>query len=221
MRPSEWAGQWPDPADAPGVHSEARLRYDAWDMLGTHHQTSTLALPSAGRLRLVCVADTHGRPHPDAARIIAARRPDAILHAGDIGEGDVIAQLSALAPTIAVRGNIDPADGSHVEIVTLHVAGADGQPKLTLLLTHIAVRGPRLRADARAAATEAGADIVVCGHSHVPFLANDRGIAVFNPGSIGPRRFGLPIVFGVLDIGPKGVAFEHVDCETGERWHPR
>ena len=40
------------------------------------------------------------------------------------------------------------------------------------------------------------AALVVCGHSHVPFIGIDRGIYVFNPGSIGPRRFQLPIVLG-------------------------
>jgi len=35
------------------------------------------------------------------------------------------------------------------------------------------------------------ASLVVCGHSHVPFIGQDKGITVFNPGSIGPRRFSL------------------------------
>jgi hypothetical protein len=43
---------------------------------------------------------------------------------------------------------------------------------------------------------------------------------VFNPGSIGPRRFALPIVFGTIDIAQSGVRLAHVDCETGERWMP-
>jgi hypothetical protein len=62
--------------------------------------------------------------------------------------------------------------------------------------------------------------LVVCGHSHVPFPANDRGITVYNPGSVGPRRFHLPIVLGVIDVSAKGVALRHVDCETGEPWRP-
>jgi predicted phosphodiesterase len=39
-----------------------------------------------------------------------------------------------------------------------------------------------------------GATRVVCGHSHVPFIGADRGITMLNPGSVGPRRFMLPIV---------------------------
>ena len=64
------------------------------------------------------------------------------------------------------------------------------------------------------------AQLVICGHSHVPLLVMDRNIGVFNPGSIGPRRFRLPITFGVIDMSLDGLQFEHVDCETGKRWSP-
>ena len=65
-----------------------------------------------------------------------------------------------------------------------------------------------------------GAGLVVCGHSHVPFVTNDRGLALFNPGSVGPRRFALPIVFGVMEVTSAGVSLRHVDCETGLPWRP-
>jgi hypothetical protein len=54
----------------------------------------------------------------------------------------------------------------------------------------------------------------------VPFIGRDRGLLVFNPGSIGPRRFQLPIVFGVLEIEDGQLKMRHVDCETGEVWTP-
>jgi hypothetical protein len=43
---------------------------------------------------------------------------------------------------------------------------------------------------------------------------------VFNAGSIGPRRFSLPIVFGVLEIALGRLSLRHVDCETGAAWTP-
>jgi hypothetical protein len=51
-------------------------------------------------------------------------------------------------------------------------------------------------------------------------MGRDGGLTVFNPGSIGPRRFHLPIVFGTIDVTPKGVSLAHHDCETGARWMP-
>lgn len=170
-------------------------------------------------LRIVVVADTHSRPHPASAQHIAALRPDVILHAGDIGDLDVLEDLRGLAPLLAVRGNIDAHAPDLPDVITIDVQ-RDERTVLRLLLLHIAVYGPKLRADALRLAGERGASIVLCGHSHVPFIGRDRGFVVFNAGSIGPRRFQLPIVFGVLDLTPSGVALRHVDCETGARWEP-
>jgi hypothetical protein len=54
----------------------------------------------------------------------------------------------------------------------------------------------------------------------VPFITQQKGLTLFNPGSIGPRRPGLPILFGMMELGPRGVDLHHYDCETGERWMP-
>jgi hypothetical protein len=178
-----------------------------------------LPLDEHGGLRLVVVADTHSRPHPAAADRIEALTPAAILHAGDIGELHVLDQLAEIAPVIAVRGNIDERAADLPDSVTIDVR-AGGQSALKLLLMHIAVYGPKIRGDAARLATSHGARLIVCGHSHVPFVGRDRGLTVFNPGSIGPRRFHLPIVFGVLEIASAKLSLRHVDCETGERWEP-
>lgn len=172
-----------------------------------------------GSLRLVVVADTHSRPHPQAHAHIGALAPHHILHGGDIGDLAVLDRLARVAPVLAVRGNIDARDPALPDALTLDICDGD-LSLLTIVMTHIAVNGPRLRADAVRLAHAEGASLVVCGHSHVPFIGRDRGIAVFNPGSIGPRRFSLPIVFGVLDITPGGVKMRHVDCETGATWTP-
>jgi predicted phosphodiesterase len=91
---------------------------------------------------------------------------------------------------------------------------------MKMLLMHIAVYGPRIRAEAARLAEAEGAKLILCGHSHVPFLGRDRGLTVFNPGSVGPRRMHLPILFGVLQIADGKVSLKHVDCETGEEWRP-
>jgi uncharacterized protein len=182
-------------------------------------QRAELRLPASGSGRIVAVADTHSAPHERARALIAALAPDAILHAGDIGDLSVLAGLQAIAPLFVVRGNIDAPGPDLPDVLTVDV-GAGAGTLLSLLLLHIGVDGPRLRADAGRLAREEGAGVVVCGHSHVPFIGMDKGLAVFNPGSIGPRRFRLPIVFGVIDLAPSGLRMHHVDCETGERWQP-
>ena len=168
--------------------------------------------------RIAVVADTHSRPHPEAAAHLAALEPDAILHAGDIGELSVLDDLRRIAPVFAVRGNIDTRAPDLPDVLRLDLE-RDGKA-LRILLVHIAVYGPKIRADVARMAQAESATLVVCGHSHVPFIGQDRGLTVFNPGSIGPRRFSLPIVFGTIDFAPGGVRLAHVDCETGRPWMP-
>jgi hypothetical protein len=171
-----------------------------------------LPLRADGGIRVAIVADTHSEMHPRTASLLEKAEPDAILHAGDIGSLDVVRKLETIAPTYAVRGNIDAHVMPDDIVLDFELA--------TLFLTHIAVNGPKLRADAAKRAHAAKAAIVVCGHSHVPFLGRDKNLVVFNPGSVGPRRFHLPIVFGLMEFSEGKLRFEHVSCETGERWLP-
>ena len=176
----------------------------------------SMPLPAEG-LTIGVISDTHSRAHPGALPLLEALSPDLILHAGDIGDTAVLSQFK-LAPMLTVRGNIDPRSVDFPDSVVLTLRADDAT--LTILLTHIAVRGQRLLPDARKRAEEAHADLVVCGHSHMPLLVRDRGIGVFNPGSIGPRRFQLPITLGAITVSPRGANFRHYDCETGQPWPP-
>ncbi len=174
---------------------------------------------SDGSLRLAVVADTHSAPHPATAEHLRSLAPDAILHAGDIGDLAVLDGLGAIAPVFAVRGNIDVRLPGLPDQLMLDVVAGDAS-LLRILLLHIAVNGPRLRADVGRLARSREASLVVCGHSHVPFVARDGDLSVFNPGSAGPRRFRLPILFGTIDVTPTAVLLAHHDCETGQRWNP-
>jgi putative phosphoesterase len=53
------------------------------------------------------ISDTHGLMRP--AAIEALRGSDLIIHAGDVGTPEVLDALRAVAPTFAVRGNVDAA----------------------------------------------------------------------------------------------------------------
>jgi putative phosphoesterase len=183
----------------PAVHAREHLRF------------------GGGTLRIIAVADTHGRPHPDLGKRIDELAPAHILHAGDIGDAAVLCDLEKHAAVTAVRGNIDGRNWP--DLVTIELQSDQGVV-LRILMTHIAVYGPKLRADVLRIARAEDASLVVCGHSHVPFAAHDRGITVFNPGSVGPRRFHLPIALGVIDVSAKEVSVRHVNCETGLPWKP-
>ena len=136
------------------------------------------------------ISDTHGLLRPEA--VAALRGSHLIVHAGDVGGPDVLDQLRTLAPTYAVRGNIDtqawaaklPATAV-VEVGQLHV----------WLLHDIA----ELAIDPLAAEFAA----VIFGHSHKPSIETRDGVLYFNPGSAGPRRFKLPVTIARLRVsGP-------------------
>jgi putative phosphoesterase len=181
--------------------------------------TRTVSLPAAGGgpLRLAVVSDTHSEPHPAMGARLSEIAPAAILHAGDIGDLKVLDALARFAPVHAVRGNIDAHARDLPDVLVLDIAAP---APLRILMTHIALYGPKLRAPVAGMAKAEGAALVVCGHSHVPFIGSDRGLTVFNPGSIGPRRFALPIVLGRIDLTPAGPKLAHVDAATGEMWLP-
>lgn len=170
-------------------------------------------------MRLAILADTHSAPHPKTRPLLRGFKPDAILHAGDIGDLSVLDDLAEECPVLAVRGNIDGRMPGLADSLVIEILDQE-RLVLRLLMVHIGVYGPKLQANVARFAREIEATVVVCGHSHVPFLGKDRNILVYNPGSVGPRRFGLPIVFGLLDVSIAGLKMCHVDCETGETWMP-
>jgi len=133
------------------------------------------------------ISDTHGLLRPEA---LAALRGSAhILHAGDVGNAEVLAALRALAPVTAVRGNNDRGPWAEAlpHDTVIDLGGA------SLFLLHDRAE---LDLDPRAA----GLAAVICGHSHKPLAEERDGVLHFNPGSAGPRRFQLPITVGRLRI---------------------
>jgi uncharacterized protein len=133
------------------------------------------------------ISDTHGLLRPEAKRALAG--VDLIIHAGDIGTPEVLEELRTVAPVHAVRGNNDRGAWARTIPATeaLEFAGA------SIYVLHDVNELDLDPAAARFAA-------VVAGHSHRPAMAHRDGVLYINPGSAGPRRFGLPVAVGFLEI---------------------
>jgi putative phosphoesterase len=130
---------------------------------------------------------------------------DAIVHAGDIGGADVIAELERIAPLTFVGGNND--DGSDgTDIARIRIGGWN------ILLTHILPRPRRPDARVTASLAKEPAELVIFGHSHLPHDETLDGVRYFNPASAGPRRFDYPISVGILDA--QGLAHVALDARS-------
>ncbi len=189
------------------------------NLISTTKAHARVPLHADGSLRLGIVADTHSAPNERGLEHLAKMKPDFILHGGDIGELSVLERLAKIAPVHAVRGNIDTRAPDLPDALVIDLVNGE-RLELRLLLTHIAIAGARIRGDAAKLARSEKASVIVCGHSHVPFIGQERGLAIFNPGSIGPRRFTLPILFGFMELSPTSVTLKHYDAETGAEWKP-
>ena len=105
-----------------------------------------------------------------------------ILHAGDFVGAALFEELSALAPVMAVAGNMDePALSALLpERRVVEIAGA------RIGMVH--VPGPAVGRGDRLAAAFPGCDAVVYGHTHVPEASRAGDVWVLNPGSPTERR---------------------------------
>lgn len=133
------------------------------------------------------ISDTHGLLRPEA--LDALRGSELILHAGDVGEPEILDDLGKIAPVVAIRGNVDTAPWcqklNETELVETSVA--------TFYLVHNV-------ADLNLKPAAAGIHIVLFGHSHQPTQYEKDGVLYINPGSAGPRRFNLPTSLARLDL---------------------
>jgi hypothetical protein len=136
------------------------------------------------------ISDTHGLLRPEA--LAALQGSDRIIHAGDIGDSQILDRLSEIAPVTAVRGNVDRESWAR-NIPETSILEIDG---ISIYILHILERLD-LKPEA------AGISAVIYGHSHVPKQETKDGVLYFNPGSAGPRRFQLPVTLGklVIDAG--------------------
>ena len=146
------------------------------------------------------ISDTHGLLRPEAVE--ALRGSDHIIHAGDVGDPSILAQLKKIAPVTAVRGNVDHGPWAE-RLPETNVLEVDG---LSIYVLHIIDRLD-LKPEA------AGFAAVIYGHSHVPKQETKNAVLYFNPGSAGPKRFALPSSIGRLVIEDGTVRGELVELE--------
>jgi putative phosphoesterase len=149
------------------------------------------------------IADTHMPRGSRRLPVERLRGADAILHAGDLMEREVLEELEALGPPVyAVRGNVDSSwlqarlpltrtvELGGVRVGMIHDAGP--------------ARGRLRRLRRRFPAAHA----VVFGHSHIPLHEEHEGFQIFNPGSPTERRRQPQHTMGTVTIDHGKITFE-------------
>jgi putative phosphoesterase len=155
-------------------------------------------------LELGLISDTHGLLRPEALTALAGC--DEILHAGDVGDPDILEELGAVAPVRAVRGNVDD-DGTLARLPGVVRLERNG---LRLLMLHIL-------GDLGLDPAAAGIGMVIYGHTHEPRIEERNGVLFVNPGSAGPRRFDLPVTLARLTLGAGAPVVRHVTLVESKR----
>lgn len=133
------------------------------------------------------LSDTHGLLRPGA--IAALQDVEMIIHAGDIGTVEVLNRLREIAPTVAVRGNVDRGPWAEELNVTEIV-------EIGHTLVYLIHDLHELDLDPHAA----GISVIIYGHSHQSSVNKQGRILYLNPGSAGPKRFRLPVTMAYMKV---------------------
>jgi uncharacterized protein len=133
------------------------------------------------------ISDTHGRLPQSVATVF--KQADLIIHAGDIGDPKIIDSLEKIAPTRAVKGNMDMGNWAR-----------QLRQNETIVINHqrLHVIHDVYNLDIK---TESEAyQAVIYGHTHRPKVKKQHGVLFVNPGSAAQPRFGYPPSVALLEI---------------------
>ncbi len=155
----------------------------------------------ANDLRVGVISDTHGLLRPEARAFLIGC--DYIVHGGDVGAPQILDELAAVAPLIAVRGNNDsqPWSARLRETELIRIGG---------IFAYVIHDLAELDIDPDAA----GVRVVISGHSHKPQVTERDGILYVNPGSCGPRRFKLPVSVAELIVTGSDVCARTIELDV-------
>ena len=144
-------------------------------------------LPSNDNYLIGIISDTHGQLPDSVADAFGG--VNLILHAGDIGDPDIIDALKKIAPTIAVRGNTD--FGQWADRLSVKETIEIWQTRLIVL--HDVYHFKQI-------AGNPAPDVVISGHTHRSQQEEKQGVLYINPGSAAYPRYRLPATVATLQI---------------------
>ena len=136
-------------------------------------------------MKLGVISDTHGVLREEVIEYL--RECDYIIHAGDVGNKDIIDKLDSIAKTFVVRGNNDKDEWG----LTLPEYREIEMDEILIYLVHDKADIPKDLKEV---------DLVIYGHSHK--FSNEKidNIIYLNPGSCGRKGFSLPLSMAIVEV---------------------
>jgi len=152
-------------------------------------------------MKIIVTSDTHikstSKKQFPQKLLEACQTADLIIHAGDWSSPEVHTALSSIAPVKGVYGNVDGEDIQTIvpekEIIevggyTIGIVHGHGEKKTT-------------EQRARDAFASNDLDVLIFGHSHIPFMRYAGKTLLLNPGSPTDKRKLPYYSFALLELG--------------------
>ncbi len=151
--------------------------------------------------RIAVISDTHGHLPAPAARLLGD--VSLIIHAGDIDTPEVLERLRRIAPTVAVRGNMDRG------------AWAKGLPSAEWIdVGGVRIYVRHILEDIDLDPAAAGVDLVISGHTHRSAETRKNGVLYLNPGSACLPRAGNPASMALVTVTGARIEIRLVTLES-------
>lgn len=142
-------------------------------------------------MKILVFSDTHGCIETMYA-LVQSIKPDAVIHLGDCrSDATALKRLCPGLPVESVAGNCDGRTDCPDTIVKSYAG-------VTLFMTHghrYGVKNGLLRVCY--AAREAQAQVLLFGHTHIPFCDKNEALWILNPG---PCQDYGPAGYGVVEV---------------------
>ena len=136
-------------------------------------------------MRIGLISDTHGYLDPKVEKYFKAC--DEIWHIGDVGNIDVVKQLTKIKPVRGVYGNIDGQEIRNIFPEELKFKCEE----VKVWLVHIGGYPNRYAKKIKKRIEFNSPDLFICGHSHILKVMYDKKLNLLhiNPGAAGKSGF--------------------------------
>lgn len=150
-------------------------------------------------MRILVVSDTHGRNSYLNKAMEEVGEYDYFLHLGDLEGSEDFIEAFVECPKELISGNNDYFSNIPRE----KLIELEGH---CIFMTHGNRHGVNFEMNTvRQVGIDQGADIILFGHTHKPYLDQTDGVTVLNPGSIThPRQEGRIPSYAIMDLETDG-----------------